>query len=307
MVKTLWQAARPYSYPASIVPVLIGSALAKLVFRDISFNLGDFILVLIGCIGAQAISNLVNDLFDFKTGVDNPESAGRTNFLVSGALTVKQMTQFVASVMIICAFIGLYFTLKIGWPMFWLVLISGLLAIEYTAPPLMLKYHALGDLTVFLTFGVAMVLGSYMVQTFYRAGWASQAHFATLFAYLLPSALLVVAILHANNHRDREKDAQYKGKTVANVLSFPASKSILIGLLVLPYGLVACAVLFGLISWFALIVLLTVPVVIQIIKKIEKDDYSMTVPSVAQLHGKFGVLMTVAILCQITFRIQLGM
>ena len=297
--RRLWTAARPYSYPAAIVPTVLSVAVAKLNFPNLKINIINFALLLLGSIGAQAISNLVNDLVDFKTGVDTADAPGRKSALITGAITFREMLNSVIVIGLLSAVIGIYFTILVGWPIFIIVLISGILAIEYTAPPLKLKYHALGDVAVFVSFGIAMVFGTYLVITNQQAGALEHSKLIPLALYNFPNILLVLAILHANNHRDREKDSQLGGVTVANKLSFHMSKLVLEVLVIGPYVLTLIAIGLSHMSEAAILVLLSVPLAIKIIRPILIDDYSRSVPMIAKLHGRFGFLMTVAILVQI--------
>jgi 1,4-dihydroxy-2-naphthoate polyprenyltransferase len=306
-VKSYWLATRPYSLTASVVPVFLGSALAKLLLPGLALDRVfwvHFLLVLLGCLGAQIVSNLVNDLVDFKTGLDTAESSTRFKALVTGALTWRQMFGFTLLMCLIGGAIGLYFIWVVGGPLIWIVVGGGILAIEYTAPPLKLKYRALGDLGVLLCFGLGMLFGAYVVLGRGQAECLSAPNVITVLLYALPSASLVVAILHANNHRDRAADQKAGATTLANKLAFRTSKSLLMCLLVGPYAFAAAASLFGVLVYgpaalCGLIVFLTLPPLIKLLKPIRADRYESTVPAVAKLHGRFGVALTGGLVIQI--------
>jgi 1,4-dihydroxy-2-naphthoate octaprenyltransferase len=296
-----WKASRPYTFTAALVPVLLGTAVAKLQFPQLNIHWLNFVLVLLGCVGAQAISNLVNDLADVKSGLDKPGSGGRYHGILSGDCTWQEIFKVVIVLGIISLAIGIYLASVVGWSLLWLILISAFLAIEYTAPPLKLKYRALGDFTVLLTFGLGMVFGAYIVQTYNQPGANQARPLLALLAVSLPSALHVIAILQANNHRDRESDQASGATTLANLLSFPVSKALLLGELIVPYGLVLLAIPFGWLPPYALLVFVTVPPLLAILRPLFADDYRRAVPSVAKLHGQFGLLMAAAIVLQIAF------
>jgi len=306
-VKPYWLAARPYSLTASVVPVLLGAALAKLYLPglrlDRTFWL-DFALVLAGCICIQIVSNLVNDLVDFKTGLDTPETGHKFKALVSGALTWRQMLGFTLTMAAVSGAIGLYFIWLVRGPLIAVVLIGGVLAVEYTAPPLKLKYRALGDLAVLLCFGLGMLFGAYLVLGFRQERCLDSENVIAVLLYALPSASLVVAILHANNHRDRRADLAAGAKTLANKLPFRRSKNLLLALLIGPYFFAAGASIFGALVYgpaglcgFA--VFATVPALVRLIGPIRADSYDATVPGVARLHGLFGLALTLAVVGQI--------
>lgn len=264
----------------------------------------DFVLVLIGCLAIQIVSNLVNDLIDFKTGLDTAESGHKFKALVNGALTWRQMFGYTLAMLALSGVIGLYFVWLVRGPLVAIVLIGGVMAVEYTAPPLKLKYRALGDLGVLLCFGLGMLFGTYLVLGCRQSGYLSPANLALVLLYALPSASLVVAILHANNHRDRQADQDAGARTLANKLSFRASKSLLLTLIIGPYVLAAGAaafgaVIFGPIALCVLAVFVSLPSLIKIVRPILADHYDRTVPGVAQLHGRFGFILAAAVVVQI--------
>ncbi|RYG39566.1 prenyltransferase, partial [bacterium] len=259
-------------------------------------------LAVVGAIAIQAVSNVVNDLYDARCGLDNRDNYGRMNALVAGQITAKEAKGIVLAATTVAVLVGGYFAATLGQPIAWLLVAGLVLAFGYTAPPLKLKFHALGDLAVLFGFGFGMALGSYIVQAFGQPGYLNPASLLRLLLYGLPSALLVVAILHTNNHRDRANDQEYGARTLSNLLTPDASKSLLLALLVTPYVLVLVGVLAGLATPFWMLTLLSLPPLIGILKRVQADDFGgMLVPSVAKLHGLFGILTVVALKLATTF------
>ncbi|MHB8635740.1 MAG: prenyltransferase [Fimbriimonadaceae bacterium] len=305
-MKSYWLATRPYSLTASVVPVLLGAALAKYLLPGLLLGGAFWLrfgLVLLGCLAIQIVSNLVNDLVDFKTGLDTAESGHKFKALVNGALSWRQMLGFTLLMAALSGVIGIYFIWLVRGPLLWIVVGGGVLAVEYTAPPLKLKYRALGDLGVLLCFGLGMLFGTYVVLGSGAANSLSSENVATVLLYALPSASLVVAILHANNHRDRAADELASAHTLANKLPARASKSLLLALLVGPYFFAAAAsvfgaLVFGPIALCGLLVFLTLPSLLTLLPPIRADHYEATVPGVARLHGQFGVALTLAVVGQ---------
>lgn len=269
-----------------------------MLYPEVKIQWAAFVLVLIGCILAQAISNLVNDLVDFKSGIDTAEGQGRKGALVTGEMSYTEMLRGTVVICAIAALIGAWFTIQIGLPILIVVGVGALLAIEYTAPPLRLKYRGLGDLSVLIAFGIGMVAGAYFVQEAGQPGWLSSAKLIPLLLIALPSALLVVAILHANNHRDRDKDAKLGGRTAANLMSFKASQVYMFALVLLPYAIGLGLVAAGVLNPWALIVILSAPAAYVLLKKVVKSDFAGIVPCAARLHGQFGLLLAIAIVIQ---------
>ena len=230
-------AARPFSFTASVMPVIFGTLLAGAV-GEASLKPGLFFLAMLAIVALHAASNLFNDVQDYKRGID------RKVFSVSGGVVRGWITpdEALLGAVILCGvglFIGLLLAIVIGWP----ILILGLIGIAsgagYSLGRLGLKYCALGDLAVFLNFGLLGSLGAWMVQT-RSFSWVPV-------FWALPIALLVVAILHANNWRDISSDRGGGVKTVAAVLGEDGSFWYYCFLVVAPYVLVFAGMV---LSWF---------------------------------------------------------
>jgi 1,4-dihydroxy-2-naphthoate octaprenyltransferase len=299
-VKRFWLATRPYSFTATLVPVLIGTAVAKLIFPELAIHWGFALLALLGSLGAQVVANVVNDIVDADTKLDNQENYGRFNALIAGLITRAEAIKLSIGVGVVSLLVGAYLIWQVGTPVLVLVLAGAFLAIFYTAPPFKLKYVALGDVAVLLGFGLMIVAGSYVVQSYDMGGYLGQAALIKLAAYSVPSAMLVVAILHANNHRDRRNDEEFGAKTLANRLSPAGSKAVLLFLMVGAYVFAIAAAVTGLTTPWVLLVLLSAPPLLRILGEIKEDRYEgMLVPQIAQLHGMFGILTTAAIVIKI--------
>lgn len=167
----LWlMAVRAYSFPASVIPILFGSVLAVASNPDLSFNWGLFAITLTGAILVHIGSNVINDIYDYRTGMDKEDKengvpAGGSMVLSFGWATEKQMKMIAIVSLTIASLIGVFLFTQAGEWILYLSLFGLLSAIFYTATPVSLKYKALGDLQVILSFGVGMTLGAYIVQT----------------------------------------------------------------------------------------------------------------------------------------------
>lgn len=210
-----WRALRSFSFPASVFPSLLGSAAAVAFHgrvQGFSFSFFDAALALIGCMAIHSVSNLLNDYFDWGSGLDRLDNSGRMNPLVSGQLRVQEFLRLLAVVSAGALVIAAYFLIHAGQALAWVIALGALSAWAYTAPPLSLKRRALGELQVMLSFGVLMTLGSYLVQARHYASLESE--FSVLLL-ALPQSLLIAAILHANNHRDRRGDRSAAALTLS--------------------------------------------------------------------------------------------
>ena len=158
----LWiNAARPKTLAASIVPIVC--AMLILPNQDL-FKSHIFILTITAAIIIQVITNYINDLYDFLSGADK-ERIGPQRMLESGLLSQREMTIAIKILFILGIMCGLPLVLHGGWPILIIGISAFLFAYLYTAGPLPLAYHGLGDIFVFIYFGLISVMGSYYLQT----------------------------------------------------------------------------------------------------------------------------------------------
>ena len=158
----IWlMAARPRTLPAAVAPVLAASGLA---FFDGHFRLGPALAALLGALLIQVGANFSNDLFDYQKGVDTHERLGPTRVTQAGLLTQAQVRVGALLVFALAGLCGVYLALVSGWVVVAIGLLSIAAAVAYTAGPYPLGYNGLGEVFVFLFFGVAAVAGTYYVQ-----------------------------------------------------------------------------------------------------------------------------------------------
>lgn len=201
----IWMLAmRPRTLPAAITPVLTGTALAA---GDQVFRFGPALAALLGALLLQIGSNLANDVFDFKKGMDTKERTGPVRVTQAGLLTPRQVLAGMTAVFTLAACIGFYLIWAGGWPILVVGILSILAAVAYTGGPYPLGYHGLGDVLVFIFFGPVATCGTFYVQAGNigaAAWWAS-----------LPMGFLITAILVVNNYRDLETDRKGGKRTLA--------------------------------------------------------------------------------------------
>jgi 1,4-dihydroxy-2-naphthoate octaprenyltransferase len=197
-------AARVPTLTASVSPVLVGSAAAA---GDGAFRPLPALAALVGAVAIQVGTNYHNDALDFLQGADSVQRRGPTRVTAAGLLPVRRVLVGSYASFGIAALAGLYLVALRGWP----VLVAGVLsigaAIAYTASPLRLGYRGLGDLLVFVFFGLVGVVGSDYVQT---GAVRPPAVLASVSVGLLTTAILV-----ANNLRDMETDRAAGKRTLA--------------------------------------------------------------------------------------------
>ncbi len=196
-------AGRPRTLTASIVPVLVGSALAAARGR---FDWRLFAATLAVSVLLQIGANFANDVFDFLKGADKARS-GPARVTQSGLLSTRQMLVSTGALFALAALIGLYLVASAGWPLAVVGALAILSALAYTGGPWPLGYHGLGDLFVFVFFGLVGVCGTFYIQT----------HELTTLAVAsaIPVGLLITNILVVNNLRDLESDQAAGKRTLA--------------------------------------------------------------------------------------------
>ncbi len=197
-------AARPKTLPAAAAPVIVGTAAA---IGEGAFRPGPALGALAGALLLQVATNLANDLFDFQKGADSGERLGPLRVTQAGLLTPNQVRRGMLLVLALVALIGVYLITVSGWPILAVGLLAMVSAVAYTGGPFPLGYHGLGELFVFLFFGLAAVCGTYYVQ----AGTVS----TTAWWAAAPMGLLSSAILVVNNLRDMESDRAAGKRTLA--------------------------------------------------------------------------------------------
>lgn len=197
-------AARPATLTAAIAPVAVGCALAV---RDGRFRALPAAATLLAALLIQIGTNFVNDVADFERGADTAERLGPVRVTQSGLISAAQVRLAALLTFAAAALLGLYLVAVGGWPILLIGAASILSGIAYTAGPWPLGYLGLGDVFVFVFFGVVAVTGTYYVQ----AGAFS----ATALALSVPVGSLATAILVVNNVRDADTDRAAGKRTLA--------------------------------------------------------------------------------------------
>ena len=203
-VKNWIEAARPKTLSAGLVPVLVGSAAAA---HYGHFSWPIFLACLIGSLSIQVATNYINDGSDFLRGADTHERIGPKRMAASGVFSPKALFTAAGIFLFIACLTGLYLVQAAGLPILLVGIASIICAIAYTAGPFPLAYYGLGDIFVFLFFGLAAVGGTFF------------AHEKNINAAILLTAAIVglhgIAILIVNNTRDVPTDSKTKKRTLS--------------------------------------------------------------------------------------------
>ena len=220
-------AARPQTLSLSMTPVIVGTALAWAVERQLRWPA--VVAALIGSMFIQLGTNLHNDAADSKRGGDGPDRVGPPRATASGLLDGAAVNRAACECFAVAALMGAYLVWLGGWPIFLLGVLSILSGWAYTGGPLPIAYTPLGELFVMAFFGVGAVGGTYWLCT------------ATLGPAAIEVGLaigsLTGAVLLVNNHRDAEADARVGRRTLAIVAGPSVTNWIYAALMLLPFAL----------------------------------------------------------------------
>ena len=233
-------ATRPWSFPASAMPVL--ATLAYLFWRGHEINWLTGVWALLNIIVFHAAGNTWSDYYDYKRGVDREDAIGGMS-IVSGEFQACEIKRLAWILLVIAVVAGIGLMLVAGLPVLYFGLAGCALIVLYP----WLKYHALGDLDIFLTYSVLPILGTSYVAT-------GALNYETLWL-MLPIGLITVGILHVNNTRDIEQDSRAGIKTFAMLVGKRVSVVLYIAELMLPFVCVLVAAIYGAMPWWALVVL----------------------------------------------------
>lgn len=282
-------AVRPYSLGASVIPVAVGSALA---WSDGGFRPAAALLCACFAVLAQCTANLVNDLWDFLRGADQPDRLGPDRAFAKGYITLPAMKAGIACFTAASAVVGCCLLFYGGWELIPAGIACLLFAYLYTAGPWPLAYHGLGDVAVVIFFGLVPACFTYYIQTGTCSGEVAAA--------ALACGLIIDTMLWINNFRDRTEDARCGKNTIVVCLGERVGRW---GYLVL--GAVALALclslwVFGGRIWAGLLPLLYLPLFLGTWRKMIRidhgDELNVCLGETARNMLLFGLLFTLGIL-----------
>jgi 1,4-dihydroxy-2-naphthoate polyprenyltransferase len=250
-------AARPRTLPAAIAPVLVGTALAASedVFRPFAF-----VAALIGSIFIQIGTNLSNDYSDARRGADTEERLGPVRVTAGGLVPPRKVLVATWLAFGIAVAAGIYLIALVGWELLLIGAASILAGILYTGGPRPYGYEGLGELFVFLFFGLVAVAGSYYVQTEELTRLAVDLGVSV--------GLLAAAILVVNNIRDLETDRRAGKRTLAVRLGRERTRWLFAAMIALAFLNVIVVVATGEADAWLLISLAAAPLAVPLIRTV---------------------------------------
>jgi 1,4-dihydroxy-2-naphthoate polyprenyltransferase len=247
----LWiVASRPRTLPAAIAPVLVGTALA---ISEDEFRPFAFAAALIGSVFIQIGTNLANDYSDARRGADTEDRLGPVRVTAGGLMPPQRVLTgtYVAFAVAVAA--GSYLAVVAGPEMLAVGVVSIAAGVLYTGGPRPYGYAGLGEVFVFLFFGLVAVAGSYYVQTD-ELTWESV-------ALAVPVGLLAAAILVVNNVRDIDTDRRAGKRTLAVKLGRDRARVLFGAMLKVAFAVPIAIPPAGGLSWWVLLALASLPLV----------------------------------------------
>lgn len=293
-VKKYWQLMRPHTLTAAVVPVLVGTATSKIFIlgSENKLNLSLFLAMLIACLLIQAATNMFNEYYDFKKGLDDHTSVGIGGAIVRNGMSPKLVLNLAIVFYIIAAILGIFIAIQSS---FWLLpigLVCMAVGYLYTGGPFPISWTPFGELFSGVFMGMIIILISFFIQTGNLqslAVWVS-----------IPIVITIGLINMANNIRDRVKDKESGRKTLPILLGKNNSIRFLALMYIVAYVLVIYITFFqpgG--SIFFLLALLSFPMPIKAVRRFKKNDTPQTMMPAMAATGKtntfFGLLYAIGI------------
>lgn len=283
-----WQMTRPHTLTASFVPVLLGAALA-LRYGKIHFGL--FFAMLIASLLIQAATNMFNEYYDYKRGLDNEESVGIGGTIVRDGIKPQTVISLAFGFYGIALLLGVYICANSSW---WLALV-GLVCMTvgyfYTAGPFPIAYTPFGEIISGFFMGLLIILISFFIQT--------DTVDRTSILVSIPSMILVGGIMLSNNIRDLEGDKENGRKTLAILLGKKRAISLLAGMFIFSYLWVLTLIIYGIAPAWAILVILSAPKAIQATRGFIQNalpiQMAPAMKATAQTNTFFGFLLAIGL------------
>ncbi len=284
-VKIWVDASRPKTLAAAFAPVLVGASIA---WHDEVFILINSLVALLCAFLIQVGTNFANDYFDFVKGADTEERIGFERATAAGLIQPKTMLRATIITMLLAFIIGLYLVWVGGWQILVIGILSLIFGILYTGGPYPLGYNGLGDIFVFIFFGIVAVMGTYFVNAL---EWSISSFWASLAVGALCTNILVI-----NNLRDVEQDAKVGKRTLGVLLGDTALKWEYTLMLILAFAIPPHFFFRLDYSVWILLPFVSVPLAIIHARKVwtesHKPNLNKVLEQTAQFMALFGILFS---------------
>jgi 1,4-dihydroxy-2-naphthoate octaprenyltransferase len=282
-------AARPATLPAGVAAVVVGSALAG---ADGVFRWDAFLVTLFAALSIQIGVNYANDLADAQKGADTAARIGPTRAVAAGLLTPDQMKRGIVTMFGLAAVAGCYLIWLAGWVILAIGIVSIIAALGYTNGPVPYGYYGLGEVFVFVFFGLVATVGTRYVydRTAPADAWLSG----------VSMGLLAAAILVANNVRDIETDQIAGKRTLAVIVGRRSARWLYTAMVIVAYAVIVIAVAAGVLPSWAMLTFVSIPLAVQPVRTIftqtEGPPLIGVLKATARLQLAFAALLALGVL-----------
>ena len=288
--KVWWKLTRPHTLSAAFAPVFIGTALA-LHYEKINWLL--FVAMMIATLLIQAATNMFNEYYDHRSGLDNEHSVGIGGAIVRDGVAPQKVLSIAFGLYGIALLIGIYICMSTSWWLAAVGLICMAVGYLYNGGPYPISYTPFGEIFAGLFMGMFIILISFYIQTGY----------VSLISVIIsaPIAILVGAILLSNSIRDIDEDTEAGRKTLAILLGRKKAIQFLASMFLVAYAWVFILILIGILSPWSLLIVFSTPYPIKAVTGfIGKKTPLQMVPAMqatAKTNKTFGVLLALSLLC----------
>ncbi|MFT4417091.1 1,4-dihydroxy-2-naphthoate polyprenyltransferase [Fredinandcohnia humi] len=283
-----WRLMRPHTLTAAFVPVFIGTTLA---FLETSIDISLFVTMLIASLLIQAATNMINEYFDYKRGLDTAESVGIGGTIVRDGVKPKIILNLAFCFFGIATLLGVYICMNSNWWVALIGLIGMAVGYLYTGGPLPISSTPFGELASGFFMGLIIIIISFFIQT----GSIT----STSVLVSIPIMILVGAINMSNNIRDLDGDKKNGRRTLPILLGKEKSIRFLAALFVISYVWMVCLAITGVAPLWTLLVLLSIPKPISAVKgfvgKSEPIQMMPAMKATAQTNTIFGLLLSIGL------------
>ncbi|MCY0897808.1 MAG: 1,4-dihydroxy-2-naphthoate octaprenyltransferase [Firmicutes bacterium] len=285
--KAFWRVSRPPTLAATVVPMLVGGALAWRAFHHLVW----WAWLDIVCIGflMQIGANMLNEYFDYIHGLDSPESLGIGGIIVSGEVAPRTVWAWALGLYVTALGLGLLLVIfRTPW-----LLLMGLLAITsgflYAGGPFPVSATPFGEFMVFMIMGPLEITATELAAVGHITpmAWISS----------IPVGFLVAAILLGNNLRDRVKDGEHGRRTIPVVLGHERAFIVISGVVLAAFATILLSVGLRRLPTATLVVLLALPLALKTLRSLNRQEgLKRAVPLMGRLHILMGLLLALGLI-----------
>lgn len=286
--KVWWMLLRPHTLSAAFIPVTIGTVLAM---HEGSIKLSLFIAMLVASILIQAATNMFNEYFDYKRGLDNEASVGIGGAIVRNGIKAKTVLNLAFVFFFAATLIGIYICFMTSWWIAAIGVICMLAGYFYTGGSIPIAYTPFGEIVAGFFMGNVIVLIAFYIQT--------QTITSKAFFISIPISILVAAILTANNIRDLDGDKENGRKTLAILLGRKKSIIFLACMFIVSYLIIFILIVANFISFWSLLVLISIPKAFSAVKLFIGKKFPIemmpAMKATAKTNIQFGFLLALGL------------